>query len=362
MADNFLKLRITQIKPETADATSYFLEPINGREVAYRAGQFLTLIFTHRDNAQYSISLPEDSDLHQHEIRRSYSISSAPGEPLQLTIKRISNGELSRFMIDQLRVGDVLTSLLPAGRFTFDATLPGDVVLMGAGSGITPLFGILKYILKKEPDRHVTLLYSNTRGRNIIFRDELDELQKQFPDRFRLIHLLSAPSDEWLGLRGRLNNVMLERLLPSLVGDSKREQVQFYICGPGDYMRTIQFTLVFSGIRPDQIQRENFVIVPVTQAPPPALAVDRTIMLNFRNQDVSIQVPAYKSILQAALDEGVLLPYSCRGGRCSTCMARCRSGSVHMTINDVLTERDIAEGWILTCTGFPESDNVVIDV
>jgi ring-1,2-phenylacetyl-CoA epoxidase subunit PaaE len=362
MADNFLKLRIARIQAETADTTSYFLEPVNQKDVSYRVGQFLTLIFTHRDDVQYSISLPEDSDPHLHEIRRSYSISSVPGEPLQLTIKRISNGELSRYMLDQLRVGDVLTSLFPAGRFTFDATLPGDMVLMGAGSGITPLFGILKHILKTEPDRRVTLLYSNTRERSIIFRDELDALQRQFPDRFRLMHLLSAPSDEWTGLRGRLNNVLLERLLPTLIGESKREQVQFYVCGPGDYMRTIQFTLVFSGIRPDQIRRENFVIVPVTQAPPPTLAVDRTITLTFRNQDVSIQVPAYKSILQAALDEGVLLPYSCRGGRCSTCLARCRSGSVHMTINDVLTERDIAEGWILTCTGFPESDDVVIDV
>ena len=122
----------------------------------------------------------------------------------------------------------------------------------------------------------------------------------------------------------------------------------------------IQFTLVFSGIRPEQIRRENFVIEPVVLTPPPALAVDRTILLNLRGREIEIQVPAYKSILQAALDEGIHLPYSCRGGRCSTCVARCLSGSVHMTINDVLTERDLTEGWILTCTGYPESDGVVV--
>lgn len=356
MSDDLLRLRITSIKPEIADAKSYFLEPTDRQPVEYRAGQFLTLIIQHRDGGP-----------HGHEVRRSYSLSSAPGEPLRLTLKRVENGAISRYLLDSLRVGDVLTSLYPAGRFTLNDDPTGDLVLLGAGSGITPLFGILKQTLRTQPDRRVTLLYSNSTERSIIFREELDELQRQFTDRFRLIHLLSSPSDDWTGRRGRLNNVMLERLLPELIGTSNRSDLRFYICGPGDYMRMVQFTLVFSGIRPDQIRREDFVIKPVVLTPPPALAVDRTVLLNLRSRAaeyraVEIQVPAYKSILQAALDEGIPLPYSCRGGRCSTCVARCRSGSVHMTINDVLTERDLAEGWVLTCTGYPESDGVVIDV
>lgn len=131
-------------------------------------------------------------------------------------------------------------------------------------------------------------------------------------------------------------------------------------------MRMVQFTLVFSGVRPEQIRRENFVVESVVLTPPPALAINRTVLLRLsrgnETHEVEIQVPAYKSILQTALDEGVSLPYSCRGGRCSTCAARCLSGTVHMTINDVLTERDLAEGWILTCTGYPESEGVVIEV
>ena len=88
-------------------------------------------------------------------------------------------------------------------------------------------------------------------------------------------------------------------------------------------MRMIQFTLVFSGFRPEQIRRENFVVEPVFISPPPAFAQDRTVLLTFRGREIEIQVPAYKSVLQAALDEGIPLPYSCRGGRCSTCAARC---------------------------------------
>ncbi|MFD2932376.1 2Fe-2S iron-sulfur cluster-binding protein [Spirosoma flavum] len=356
MTDDFLKLRIVRTHLETSDTKSYYLEPVDGRPIIHRAGQFLTLILHH----------------HGHEIRRSYSLSSATNESLRLTIKRIQNGEISRYLLDTLQVGDVLTSLYPAGRFILEENLLGDLVLLGAGSGITPLFALVKQVLWTEPHRRVTLLYSNSNEQNIIFREELNDLQGQFPNRFRLLYLLSDPSDSWHGLRGRLNNVMLERLLPDLVGLSDRQTLQFYVCGPSDYMRMVRFTLVFSGFHADQIRRENFIVEPVVLTPPPALAQDRTVLLRFRrrivkeqeveNHEVEIQVPAYKSILQAALDEGIALPYSCRGGRCSTCVARCQSGSVYMTINDVLTERDLREGWILTCTGYPESDGVIIEI
>ncbi|QHV98134.1 ferredoxin--NADP reductase [Spirosoma endbachense] len=351
MTDDFLKLRIVRIHSETSDTRSYYLESLDGRQVQHRAGQFLTLILQHHTGGS-----------NVHEVRRSYSLSSATDEPLRLTIKRIQNGEISRYLHDTLMVGDVLTSLPPAGRFTVDENLPGDLVLLGAGSGITPLLAITKQVLRTEPERRVTLLYSNSSERTIIFREELNDLQRQFPDRFRLLYLLSNPSEDWSGLRGRLNNVMLERLIPDLVGGSDPQTLHFYVCGPGDYMRMVQFTLVFSGFRPDQIRRENFVVEPVVLSPPPLLAQDRTVMIQYRGQQVEIQVPAYKSILQAALDDGIALPYSCRGGRCSTCVARCLSGSVHMTINDVLTERDLRQGWVLTCTGYPESDDVVLDV
>ena len=344
MNDHVIQLRVVRIQPETADATSYFLEPVDGKAVLYQAGQFLTLILEHNG----------------HEVRRSYSLSSIPGEPLRLTIKRVQNGEISRYLHENLHVGNILTSLQPAGRFTLDENQTGGIVLLGAGSGITPLFALLKQILLTNPTRRVTLLYSNANERTMIFREELNELHRQFTDRFRLLHLLSTPTDEWQGLRGRLNNMMLERLLPQLLGTSNPETTHFYVCGPGDYMRMIQFTLVFSGFRPNQIRRENFVVEPVVLTPPPAIAQDRTIRIQFRGRDVEIQVPAYKSMLQAALNEGIILPYSCRGGRCSTCAARCLSGRVHMTINDVLTEHDLADGWVLTCTGYPESDDVLI--
>ncbi len=362
MNEDLLSLRVTHINRETPDANSYFLEPAHGAHVPYRAGQFLTLLLLHNG----------------HEVRRSYSLSSAPDETLlRLTIKRVQNGALSRHLLNTVRVGDILTSLPPAGRFVVDPTQPGDLVLLGAGSGITPLFSILKHVLRTEPIRRVTLLYSSSNRQASLFYDELTALHNRYPNRFRLTFLWSNPSEADTDSRenvriGRLNNVMLAGLLPQLLGSAKPSDLNFFICGPLDYMRMIQFTLVFSGIQPEQIRRENFVIEPAVLVPPPMLAVDRVVRLRFHGRRagndsasgyaVDLPVPAHKSILQAALDNGIALPYSCRGGRCSTCVARCQSGNVYMTINDVLTERDLAEGWILTCTGYPESDDVLLDV
>lgn len=351
MGDDVLQFRVTRVQVETAAAKSFFIESVDGQSISYQAGQFLTLL------------IPRNNQL----VRRSYSLSSAPGEPLQLTIKRVENGDISRHLLASLRVGDELASLPVAGRFTVDANQPGDLVLLGAGSGINPLFSILKDVLRDQPNRRVTLLYSNTSEATIIFRDELAQWQATYPDRFRLIHLLSHPADVGTGRQGRLNNLLLGGLLPELIGSSDRAAVQFFICGPGDYMRMVQFTLLVNGVQAGLIRKENFVVqsavVESALATLPAAAmVDRLIHLHFRGRSIELPVPARQSVLQAALAAGIALPYSCRGGRCSTCMARCVAGQVFMTINDVLTDRDLREGWILTCTGYPMSDTVSLEV
>ncbi|MBO0952061.1 ferredoxin--NADP reductase [Fibrella forsythiae] len=351
MTDELIRFRITHVQAETALATSYFLEPAQNQPIIYFAGQFLTILVERHDQI----------------VRRSYSLSSAPGELLRLTIKRVQNGEISRHLLDNLRVGDWLTSLPAAGRFTVDTSQPGDLVLLGAGSGINPLFSILKDVLRHQPARRVTLLYSNTSEADIIFRNELAEWQATYPDRFRLIHLLSHPVDRQACKQGRLNNLLLGTLLPDLIGSSDRSTLQFYICGPADYMRMVQFTLIVNGIPSDLIRKENFVVQSAVvesalNTLPAEAAIDRTVSLQFRGKTLALHVPARKSVLQAALAAGISLPYSCRGGRCSTCMARCTSGQLFMTINDVLTDRDLREGWVLTCTGYPMSDTVKLDI
>ncbi|PWK70028.1 ring-1,2-phenylacetyl-CoA epoxidase subunit PaaE [Mucilaginibacter oryzae] len=338
MIEHILKLKVERVKWESADIATFYLSTADGRAVPYEAGQFITLIFNHR----------------QEEIRRSYSLSSSPDEPfMAITIKRISNGEISRFMLAKVKEGDQLSALAPAGRFTIsNYRQPKDIFLFAGGSGITPIFSQLKYILARDGESKLTLIYSNQNAGSVLFKDELDKLAAGHPDRLNIIHLLSSEAN-------RLNNDKVEKLVKQHARFNLDNAV-FYLCGPFPYIRMIRFDLVYMGIEKDRIRRENFVLetVPVTGVV--ASFPPRNIKIQYRNELHDIVVGENQSILQAALQNNIPLPYSCRGGVCSTCMMKCIAGKVEMVKNDVLTDTDIAEGWVLTCTGHPLDDEVVI--
>jgi ferredoxin-NADP reductase len=339
MNEDILKLKIERIKWETPDTASFYLSNTTGKPIHYKAGQFITLIFNHRNE----------------EIRRSYSLSSSPDEDLlSITVKRITNGEISRFMLAKEHPGDILTALAPAGRFTItNFEQEKDILLFAGGSGITPIFSQLKYILNRPGKSRLTLIYSNQDAKSILFKDELNELAAKHADRFTIINLLSNEAN-------RLNTDSVETLTRQIV-QHELSKAEFYLCGPFPYMRMIRFALVYMGIDPNQIRRENFVLETVSVTSSIINFPPRNIRIKFKNEVHDLAVGENQSILQAALQNNVALPYSCRNGVCSTCTAKCTSGKIEMVKNDVLTDADIAEGWILTCTGHPISDDVVID-
>jgi len=334
-----LRLRVEDIKWELPDTATFFFSEISGKKIAYKAGQFITLIFIHHDE----------------EIRRSYSLSSSPDEPLlAITIKRIANGEISRFLLTNARKGDILNAVEPAGRFTvhdFDAEK--DIFLFAAGSGIVPVFSQLKYMLNRAGTSNILLIYSNQNERSILFKDELDKLAIKNPGRFRIIHLLSSEAN-------RLNNLGVEKLVRQNTKFALAK-AEFYTCGPFDYMRMVRLTLLYMGFDADRIRKENFVLetIPVSESSiyyPP-----KSIRVHFNKETYDLVVGENQSILQAAMQNNIHLPYSCRVGDCSTCSAVCTSGKIEMAKNNVLTDADLAAGWILTCTGHPVTDDVVIE-
>jgi ring-1,2-phenylacetyl-CoA epoxidase subunit PaaE len=332
-----LQLRIKKIRQETSSSKSYFIEEVNGKKIEYKAGQFFTLLV----------------DLHGKEVRRSYSISSAPGvdEDIYFTIKRIENGELSRYLFDHLQVDDIITSLPPTGRFTIDQPESNLAVFIAAGSGITPVFSLIKHVLYQFRETNVLLIYQSHDEQESIFREDLLSLQKKFENRFSLREIFSHPIDHNRPSQ-RLNNNLLEGILSELISESS---VRFYLCGPEAFMRMAQFTLKVMGYSHDVIRRENFFAT----APPPPFMTDttpRNVTIHYHNKDYLIKVAYPHNILEVALKHNIHLPYSCRGGRCSTCTARCTSGRIKMTINDVLTPKDLQNGLILTCVSYPETD------
>ncbi len=333
-----LQLRVEAIKWELPDTATFFLSETSGKKIDYTAGQFITLVFDHRHE----------------EIRRSYSLSSTPGEKcLAVTVKRIANGEISRYLLTKIKPGDVLKAVEPAGRFVIaNFAEEKDIFLFAAGSGIAPIFSQLKHLLSYPGKSHVTLVYSNQNEQSILFHNELTQLAAQHAGRFQIIHLLSSAAR-------RLTNQLLEKLVTENM-KFKRRQAEFYMCGPFDYMRMIRLTLLYMGFEAGQIRKENFVLetIPVTTSP--MNYAPQRIKVHFNGETYDFVVGENQSILQAALQNNIPLPYSCRVGDCSTCTAICKSGKVEMVKNNVLTDADLAAGWVLTCTGRPLTDDVMI--
>lgn len=340
MTEDILKLKVERIKWETPDTATFYLSSVDGDPIPYIAGQFITLIFNHR----------------QEEIRRSYSLSSSPDEPyLAITIKRITNGEISRFMLAKIKEDDELIALAPAGRFTIsNYQQQKDLFLFAAGSGVTPIFSQLKYVLSREGKSRLVLIYSNQNSASILFKDELDKLAAKHPERLTIIHLLSSEAN-------RLNTDKVEKLVKQHTRFNLAD-AEFYLCGPFPYMRMIRFDLVYMGIDTAKIRRENFVLETVAVTSNYTSFPPKNTKIKFKGELHDIVVGENQSILQAALQNNIPLPYSCRGGVCSTCMVKCTGGKVEMVKNDVLTEADLAQGWILTCTGHPLDDGVVVEL
>ncbi|HUB62599.1 MAG TPA: iron-sulfur cluster-binding domain-containing protein [Puia sp.] len=335
-------LRVAGIAPETTDMKTIFLERRSGEPIHYEAGQFLTLLFTFRG----------------HDLRRSYSFSTTPGidATAAITVKRVPNGEISRHLLDHLRVGDVLTTLPPAGRFTLGASGQEEgaavrgakkLVFIAAGSGLVPVFSLLKQGVAMGM-------------RPLLLTQQHDEASSPFRTALKSLGLNWT---EMLTVRdGRLTK---DRLVAWVVASGLGSDVRFYLCGPPDFMRMVQITLRTLGFPDETIRREHFTVGYIPPAPPVFDATPKKVLVRGAVDRAGVDRAAVDrqfvvtwpdSILTAAIRQGVPLPYSCRAGRCSSCVAHCRRGRVRMTHNEVLTDKDLAEGLVLTCVGYAETD------
>ncbi|MCJ8208186.1 ferredoxin--NADP reductase [Mucilaginibacter sp. RS28] len=333
-----LQLIVSHIKKETHDTATFYFKQVNGERVSYQAGQFITLIFSH----------------HHEEVRRSYSLSSSPDEELlSITVKRVANGEISRYMLGYVKPGDIINATVPAGRFVLPLTdRSGNIVYFAAGSGIVPIYSHVKFGLKYMPSVRFTLIYSSQSEKDVIFREQLNALQSQYPGRLKVYYHISDAGD-------RLNNQLLEKQVKQLTKGDFGDH-WFYICGPFTYMRMVQLTLLYMGVSQERIRRENFVLetVPVITSlhnfPP------KKIRIYFKGEWHDVLEGENQTILQTGLQNNLSLPYNCRGGVCATCVARCTNGKVEMVKNETLTPEELAKGFVLTCTAHALEDGTEI--
>lgn len=325
-------LRVSRVVPETADASSFVLAvPDELRTTfAYEPGQFCDL----------RVVVSGEPYI------RCYSMSStaALDEPLQVTVKRVPGGIVSNWMIDHLAADDVVDVAPPAGFFQLAGD--GDVVAFGAGSGITPIFSLLKTALACTT-RRVHLLYANRDRASVIFGGAIDALAAEHRDRLRVEHHFDVE-----------DGFVDAEVVRSVMADAHDPDV--YICGPTPFMDVVEATLLEEGVDATRIHIERFTPAEPVAAPPsgeaPSDGTRVTIELDGRT-DVA-EHRAGTTILQTARQLGMSPPFSCESGSCATCMARIIEGEVRMHVNNALTPDEVAEGWILTCQSVPTTPSV----
>lgn len=355
-----IQLYIQDIVQETSDTiTIHFAQP--EQQLNYLSGQFITLI----------------SEIEGKEERRSYSLCSSPyiDKNLSVTVKRIKGGKMSNYLNDNIKVGDKILALSPLGNFKFEPeNIQRHIVLIGGGSGITPLFSIIKSVLIKEPASTVSLIYVNSNKENTIFYQQLEQWQSEYSSRFRIVHYWSDVAKSEQAKAGfwerifkkkdayahRINSVRMKAFLNDL-HVKENTNTEFYICGAKGLMEIATATLQEMDFPNNVIHKENFYTETKTENTPSEAQQAHQIKILLRGKEHEVNVSAGKSILFAGLDFGLDMPFSCQSGNCISCAGKCLSGKVEMTATDGLTEEQIKNGYILTCVGFPKSDDVVIE-
>lgn len=353
----FETLKVKEIRRETPDCVSIAFDVPAALSETFKflPGQYVTL----RKNVG------------SEDVRRSYSICSAPSDGvLRVGVKEVPNGVFSSFANRELKVGDTLDVMPPIGKFVVnvDAANSKTYVAFAAGSGITPILSIMKAVLSNEPNSEFILFYGNRQKGSIIFRNEIDGLKNMYPQRVSIYHVLSG---EELGAElfcGRMDKTKIERFAVLLFDPETVDH--FYMCGPEPMIHAAREVLEEKGVASEKIHFELFTSTKNMTAGPGTKAMSTTEGSSLKsNVTVVMDGDEFeftlnsngKTILDAAMDAGVDVPFSCKGAVCCTCLARVKQGEVVMDKNYSLTDKEVAEGLVLTCQAHPKTANVTVD-
>lgn len=353
----FHPLKVKEIRRETDDAVSVVLDVPEELKTAYlfKQGQYLT--FKKQINGE--------------EVRRNYSVCVSPLEnELRIAVKKVPGGRFSTFANEVLKVGDVLETLTPMGRFYTELNPANEKTYIGfaGGSGITPVISILKTVLQVEPKSNFILFYGNRGFDSIIFRETIEALKNEYMNRLTVHHIFSEER-----LEGELFNgfITVEKCqqFARFLFDTKSVD-EYFICGPEPMMLAIRQALQELGVDNKKIhielfttpgQKQDFGIPkPGTSSFDPSKESHVTVLLDGDSFDFTLKYGA-ESILDGALKQGADLPFACKGGVCATCKAKLLEGDVEMEVNYALEDDEVKSGYILTCQSHPRSEKIVVD-
>jgi len=336
----YQELKVKSVITETNDSKSLVLEVPQSlsESFKYKPGQFLTF------------RLPVSGQ----SLLRCYSMSSTPklDDFLRVTVKRVVNGRASNWLCDNVKAEDKLEVMVPGGNFA-PSSLQGDFIFCAGGSGITPIFSILRSVLSNGKGK-IRMIYANRDEKSVIFAEQLKELSSKYPERLQIIH--------WL------DSVQGIPSVPQLVELAKPfKKSQAYVCGPGPFMDGMVSALETIEMKDDNIHVERFISLPdeeeqadkIIATPIAEKVVDSAeLEIELDGSTHKINWPGTETLLDTALSAGIEVPYSCKSGICGSCMCKVDEGKVIMRKNEALDERALAKNYTLTCQAIPQTNSV----
>jgi len=343
-------LKIVEVRPEGSDAVCVTLSVPDQLRDTFRfaPGQHLGVRAT----------------IDGQEVRRTYSICSATDEEhLRIGVRLQDRGSMSGHLGRKLRAGDTLEVLPPTGRFilTPDAQAARTYCAFASGSGITPILGIVQNVMRHEPESRFLLFYGNRTTASIMFAEELLALKDRYPQRLALYFLMSREPQDVEVFNGRLDaakgGVLGRELFDARGVDG------YFLCGPDTMIDSVREGLVSLGAEPARIHSEHFTsdagrvrVKPDPHEPKPEAQTGTQVTVVLDGRRRSFAMPSDgTTVLEAAEDAGLDLPYSCRAGVCSTCRTRVVRGAVTMMTNYALEPWEVEAGYVLCCQALPAS-------
>jgi ring-1,2-phenylacetyl-CoA epoxidase subunit PaaE len=328
---------VKTVKRETSDSISISFE--SSDPIQYKAGQYLTLIQV----------------ISGEEVRRCYSLSSSPldkGLPT-ITLKKVQGGKMSTWLLENAKEGMRISGYAPMGNFVLPENLKKNNVYIGGGSGITPLYSMIRHCFKTAGLKQY-LFYVNRNEESCIFRESLQEDANKITD-FNISH-------HYTKLQQQPTSAVIVNWLNSL--SIKPEETNFFLCGPEGLMKTTVEALTAWNVKQDAIFKELFFTTPNSQTTTSASTENKeySVTIQFQKKTYSFIVPKDKTILESALDNKIRLPHSCQSGLCTACMGHCLQGQVTMVDPEGLSDNEIKKGCVLTCVGRPASEGVLIKI